>query len=56
MGPYTRLADAHKAIREWCGGNGVEIAGPRWEIYGDWSDNPEGLRTDVYHLLDKGKG
>ena len=26
-------------------------AGPAWEIYGDWTDDPAQLRTDVQYLL-----
>jgi hypothetical protein len=27
------------------------IAGPNWEIYGDWTENPEELTTEVCYLL-----
>jgi hypothetical protein len=27
------------------------LAGPNWEIYGDWNDQPDQLRTDVFYLL-----
>src|SRR5262245_59498011 len=27
------------------------LAGPNWEIYGDWTDNPDELRTEVFYLL-----
>jgi effector-binding domain-containing protein len=51
MGPYNRLHDAHQAIVKWCADNGHVPAGPNWEIYGHWSDDPAQLRTDVYYLL-----
>jgi effector-binding domain-containing protein len=51
VGPYDRLGEAHDAIREWCKQNNHPIAGPFWEVYGHWNDNPNQLRTDVYYLL-----
>jgi effector-binding domain-containing protein len=50
-GPYERLDDAHRAVREWCAANGRVPAGPRWEVYGDWHDDPARLETEVYYLL-----
>lgn len=52
MGPYDALPDAHAAVRQWCKDNGRQMAGPNWEVYGDWSDDPRQLRTDVYYLLE----
>lgn len=50
-GPYDFLNAAHQAIRTWRAANGRPIAGCRWEIYGDWHDDPTKLQTDVcYHL------
>jgi effector-binding domain-containing protein len=51
FGPYNQLGAAHKAVREWCKQSNREIALPFWEIYGDWSDDPAKLRTDVLYLL-----
>jgi effector-binding domain-containing protein len=51
LGPYQKLPEAHMAIREWCAANGHALAGPTWETYGDWSDNPAELCTDVFYLL-----
>ena len=39
------------AVREWCAEQGHTLAGPNWEVYGDWTDNPAELRTDVFYLL-----
>ena len=50
-GPTTASASAHQAIWEWCAANGRRIAGPRWEIYGDWHEDPTQLETEVYYLL-----
>ena len=51
LGPYNKLGDAHDAVRDWAAKNGHLVAGPSWEIYGHWSDDPAKLRTDVFWLL-----
>ena len=51
MGLYQKLSEAHAAVRRWCAEHGYALAGPNWEIYGDWTDNPAELRTDVFYLL-----
>jgi len=30
---------------------GRQLAGPRFEVYGDWRDDPAQLETEVYYLL-----
>lgn len=50
-GSYDGLARAHDAVWAWCAANGREMAGPRWEIYGDWHEDPADLETEVYYLL-----
>ena len=50
-GPYTALSQTHQAVRAWASENGHSLAGPRWEIYGDWHDDPAQLETQVFHLL-----
>jgi effector-binding domain-containing protein len=55
FGPYQKLRAAHAAVHEWCGQNGYELAGPKWEIYGhwleEWNHDPSKIRTDVFYLL-----
>jgi effector-binding domain-containing protein len=51
LGPYNRLGEAHDAIHRWCAANGHALAGPSWEVYGHWVDDPAKLRTDVFYLL-----
>jgi effector-binding domain-containing protein len=51
MGPYSQLGAAHLAIHDWCKQQGHTLAGPSWEIYGHWSDDPAQVRTDVFYLL-----
>jgi effector-binding domain-containing protein len=50
-GQYDRISEAHTAIRSWCQKNGHELAGPSWEVYGDWSDDWSKVRTDIFYLL-----
>jgi len=51
IGPYQLLHQAHEAIRKWRDANGRNFAGPSWEVYGHWTDDPSQLRTDVFYLL-----
>jgi hypothetical protein len=38
-------------VVRWCAEQGRPLAGPRWEIYGDWREDPAELETEVYYLL-----
>jgi effector-binding domain-containing protein len=51
FGDYSQMAPAYAAIEQWCGANGRRPAGPSWEVYGDWVDDPAKRRTDIYFLL-----
>jgi len=51
MGPYDRMKPAHEAVHKWARENGRPLAGPSWEVYGHWSDDPAKLRTDIFYLL-----
>lgn len=55
MGPHTALPKVHAAIRAWCDASGRKVAGPNWEVYGDWSGDQANLRTDVFYLLEDGQ-
>jgi effector-binding domain-containing protein len=50
-GPYDGLGAAHEAVTRWCAAEGRSLAGPRWEIYGDWHEDQAELETEVYYLL-----
>jgi effector-binding domain-containing protein len=50
-GPYEQLGAAHRAVRDWCAAQGLTLAGPLWEIYGDWREDPAELETEVCYLL-----
>jgi effector-binding domain-containing protein len=49
-GAYTGLGEAHAAVLAWCQAHSRAPAGPRWEVYGHWTDG-ELPRTDIYYLL-----
>lgn len=51
-GGYDQLEAGHRAVREWCAAHGRVLAGPRWEIYGDWHEDPAQLETEIHYLLD----
>ena len=59
FGPYARLGEAHRAIREWCAERGHRLSCVSWEIYGHWQESwnadPSQIRTDVFYLLDDQK-
>ena len=50
-GEYGGLGEANAAILAWCRANDRIRAGPSWEVYGHWHDDPAQLTTDVYYLL-----
>jgi effector-binding domain-containing protein len=49
-GAYTGLGAAHDAVLAWCRAHSRVPAGPRWEVYGHWTEG-ELPRTDIYYLL-----
>jgi effector-binding domain-containing protein len=50
-GPYSGLEEAHVALKAWCQSHRHALTKVRWEIYGDWRDDPEELETEVCYLL-----
>jgi effector-binding domain-containing protein len=51
FGEYSKMASGYAALDQWCADNGRRRAGVSWEVYGDWTDDPAKLRTDIYTLL-----
>ncbi|MEO8084506.1 MAG: GyrI-like domain-containing protein [Ardenticatenales bacterium] len=51
IGSYARLGEAHDAVLQWCTDHQHPLAGPSWEVYGHWNEDPAQLRTDVFYLL-----
>jgi effector-binding domain-containing protein len=51
-GEYSDLDAAYAALERWCQDTGRLAAGVKWEVYGDWEEDPARRRTDVYFLLE----
>jgi len=51
IGPYDQMRPTYDLLMKWRRDRGEAFAGPSWEIYGHWSDDPAQLRTDIYFLL-----
>jgi effector-binding domain-containing protein len=51
IGPYDKLGNASSALHEFCKTHDHPLAGPTWEEYGDWNEDPSKLRTDVFVLV-----
>jgi effector-binding domain-containing protein len=54
-GDYGRIGDANAAILAWCSANERQRAGPSWEVYGHWNDDPAKVTTEIYYLLKGGQ-
>jgi effector-binding domain-containing protein len=50
-GPYGGLDAAHQAILRWCASQDRKLTGERWEVYGDWHDDPAQLKTRICYRL-----
>jgi effector-binding domain-containing protein len=50
-GEYAALDRAHEAVVRFAEGRQLELAGPRWEIYGHMHDDPSEPETEIYYLL-----
>jgi effector-binding domain-containing protein len=50
-GPYDGLGGAHAAVRAWCAAREHLLTGTRWEIYGDWREDPNELETEISYLV-----
>jgi hypothetical protein len=52
-GQIARIGDTHQAVRAWSGAHGYELAGSRWEIYGDPDPSTSDFDVEVSWLLAK---
>ncbi len=53
-GDYAELGRAHDAVHRFAAAEGLELAGPRWEIYGHWQPDTSEIESEVYWLLAPG--
>ena len=51
IGAYQALPQAHATIRNWCAIQGVDIAGPSWEVFEHFDLDPAKCETDIFYLL-----
>lgn len=51
FGPYQDLPQAHMAVHAWCRETGRTMTGLNWELYGDDTEDPSQLITDVFYEL-----
>ncbi len=49
MGDYGGLREAHDAVRRFIEDSPYVRTGTTWEVYGDWQDDPNRRRTDIFH-------
>jgi effector-binding domain-containing protein len=52
-GPIGDIGDTHRAVREWSAANGYQLAGSRWEVYGDPDPATGHFDVDVYWSLSR---
>jgi effector-binding domain-containing protein len=50
-GPYDRLGEAYDALIQFSRAERLELAGPYWEFYGHWVEDPAQLETTVCYAL-----
>lgn len=50
-GPYDRVGETHSALVAWVRSHGLRPTGICWEVYGDWNDDPQELRIDIFHQV-----
>lgn len=51
-GPVAKIGDTHKAVCEWSKANGYQLAGARWEIYGDPDPSTGHFDVEVFWSLE----
>jgi effector-binding domain-containing protein len=50
-GDYAALGVTHDTVRAAVAARGRQLAGPCWEMYGHWREDPAELETEVFWLL-----
>jgi effector-binding domain-containing protein len=51
IGPVDRLGDAYDAIFAHVRAHNLKLAGPYWEYYGHWSEDPATFEASVSYAL-----
>jgi hypothetical protein len=50
-GDFAGLGRAHAAVHRFAARRALELAGPRWEVYGHWREDPREPETEVSWLV-----
>jgi hypothetical protein len=50
-GDYAEMGRTHQAVNDFIDARGLRRAGPSWEIYGHWREDPSELETEIYYLV-----
>ena len=50
-GDYAELGRTHDTVGGFIAAHGLVRAGPSWEIYGHWREDPSELETEIYYLV-----
>jgi effector-binding domain-containing protein len=51
VGPYDQLGEVYETLLRYCRAEGLKLAGPYWEFYGHWTEDPAQLETSVSYAL-----
>jgi hypothetical protein len=50
-GDYAEMGRTHQAVNDFIAAHDLRRAGPSWEIYGHWHEDPNQLETEIYYLV-----
>jgi len=48
VGPYANLHRTYAALNAWCSERALVLTGQSWEVYGDWTEDPSKLETELF--------
>ena len=48
VGPYSHLHQTCASLHAWCSERALALTGESWEVYGDWTEDPSRLETELY--------
>jgi len=48
VGSYADLHRTYAVLHPWCSGQGLALTGESWEVYGDPTEDPSKLATELF--------
>jgi hypothetical protein len=48
VGPYGDLHSTYALLHAWCSQHELSLTGQSWEVYGDWTEDPSKLETELF--------